>query len=95
MTLYLKIKIKLLQSDQKRLRHGSSTKPLSSLCKEIRKKYFGGKINLLWNSAHLDKNNDVKHNTFRCLILLISVEQFSTNFDIYYNMLDKIIGPGV
>ena len=37
-----KIKIRLLESDQKCLRHGSSTKPLASLCKEItpRKKYF-------------------------------------------------------
>ena len=26
---------------------------------------------LLLNSGHLDKNNDVKHNMFRCLIPLI------------------------
>ena len=26
---------------------------------------------LLLNSGHLDKNNDVKHNIFRCLIPLI------------------------
>ena len=24
----------------------------------------------------------------------LSLEQFSTNFDIYYNMLDQIIGSG-
>ena len=41
--------------------------------KEIipRKNIFFGKINLLLNSGHLDENNDVKHNIFRCLIPLI------------------------
>ena len=41
--------------------------------KEItpRKNKLFGKINLLLNSGHLDKNNDVKHNIFRCLIPLI------------------------
>ena len=68
-----KIIIRLLESDQKCLRHGSSTKPLLSLCKDdnTSKKKFGGKMNLLWNTGHLDKNNDVKHNIFRCLIPLI------------------------
>ena len=38
--------------------------------KEItpRKNNCFGKINLLLNSGDLDKNNDVKHNIFRCLI---------------------------
>ena len=68
-----KIKIRLLESDQKCLRHGSSTKPFISPVKEItpRKNNFFGKINLLLNSGDLDKNNDVKHNIFRCLILQI------------------------
>ena len=64
-----KIKIRLLESDQKCLRHGSSTKPFLSLCKRdntTKNKLFG-KINLLLNSG----NNDVKHNIFRCLIPLI------------------------
>ena len=41
--------------------------------KEItpRKNNFLGKINLLLNSEHLDENNDVKHNIFRCIIPLI------------------------
>ena len=51
------IKIGLLESGQKCLRHRSSTKPLLSLC--IHKK------------KHFDKNNDVMHNIFRCLIQLI------------------------
>ena len=70
-----KIKIRLLESDQKCLRHGSRTKPLLSHCKrdDTTKKYFLEKINILWNSGHLDKNNEVKHNIFRCLIPLISM----------------------
>ena len=41
--------------------------------KEItpRKQFFFGKIYILWNTGHLDKNNDVKHNIFRSLIPLI------------------------
>ena len=35
-----------------------------------RKKLFLEKINLLWNSGHLDQKNDVKHNMFRFLIPL-------------------------
>ena len=68
-----KIKIRLIESDQKCLRHGSSTKQHLSLYKRdnITKKYFFGKIKLLWNTGHLGKNNDVKHNIFCCLILLI------------------------
>ena len=69
-----KIKIRLLESDQKYIRHGSSTKPLLSLCKRdnTTEKCFG-KINLLWNTGNLDKNNDVKHNIFCCLFPLIGV----------------------
>ena len=37
----------------------------------LRKKCYFGKINIPWNSGHLDENNDVKHNIFRCLIPLI------------------------
>ena len=66
-------KLKLLEIDQKCLRHGSGTKPHLSLSKRdnTTKKKFGGKINLLWNTGHLDKNNDVKYNIFCCLIPLI------------------------
>ena len=41
--------------------------------KEItpRKNNFFFLINLLLNSGHLDKNKDVKHNIFSCLIPLI------------------------
>ena len=76
-----KIKIRLLESDQKWLRHGSSTKPLLSRCFfetlshlnviTFRKNLFFEKINLLCNSVHLDRQNDVKFNMFRCLIPLI------------------------
>ena len=64
------IKIRLLEGDQKCLRHGSSTKPHLSLCKRdnTTKTIFLRKIYLLWNTGHLDKNNDVKHNIFRSLI---------------------------
>ena len=37
----------------------------------IRKNLFFEKIILLCNSVHLDRQNDVKFNMFRCLILLI------------------------
>ena len=52
------------------LRHGSSTKPFLSLCKRdnTTKNNFFGNVNLLLNSGDLDKNNDIKHNIFRCLI---------------------------
>ena len=68
-----KIKIRLLESDQKWLRHGSSTKPLLSRCKgdNTSKKIFFEKINILGNSVHLDRQNDVKFNMFRYLIPLI------------------------
>ena len=67
-----KIKIRLLESDQKCLRHVSSTEPLLLLCKEITpRKHFWGIINLLRDTGDLDKNNDVNHNIFRCLIPLI------------------------
>ena len=60
----IKIKTRLLESDQKCLRHGSSIKPLLSLCKRdnTTEKIFLRKINLLRNSGHLYENNDVKHN---------------------------------
>ena len=65
-----KIKIRLLESDQKCLRHGSSTKAVLSLCKRenTTKKQFFGKKKLVLNSGDLDENNDVKHNIARCLI---------------------------
>ena len=49
--------------------------------KEItpRKNTFGGEINLLWKTGHLDKNSDVKHNIFRCLIPLIRMIFAITN----------------
>ena len=59
-----KVKISLLESDQKCLRHGSRTKPLLSHCKRdnnnrdghnTTKKKFLEKINLLWNTGHLDE----------------------------------------
>ena len=37
----------------------------------LRKNLFFEKINLLSNSVHLDRQNDVKFNMFRCLIPLI------------------------
>ena len=37
----------------------------------LRKNLFFEKINLLCNSVHLDRQNDVKFNMFRCLIPLI------------------------
>ena len=37
----------------------------------LRKKIFFEKINLLCNSVHLDRQNDVKFNMFRWLIPLI------------------------
>ena len=37
----------------------------------LRKNIIFEKINLLWNSGHLDRQNDVKLNMFRCLIPLI------------------------
>ena len=65
-------KNRLLESDQKWLRHGSSTKSLLSRCKgdNTSKKLFFEKINLLCNSVHLDRKNDVKFNMF-CYIPLI------------------------
>ena len=39
----------------------------------LRKNLFSEKINLLCNSVHLDRQNDVKFNMFRCLIPLISM----------------------
>ena len=53
----IQIKIRLLESDEKWLRHGSSTKPLLSRCKgdNTTKKKFFEKINLLCNSVHLDR----------------------------------------
>ena len=53
----LKIKIKLLESDQNCLRHGSSTTPFFSLCKRnntTKKHFFFGKLHLLLNSEDLD-----------------------------------------
>ena len=52
-----KIKIRLLESDQKWLRHGSSTMPLLSRCKgdNTSKNLFLEKINLLCHSVHLDR----------------------------------------
>ena len=49
--------------------------------KEItpRKNTSGGEINLLWKTGHLDKNSDVKHNIFRCLIPLIRMIFAITN----------------
>ena len=69
----LKIKTRLLESDQKYLRHGSSTKPLLSICKgdNTTKKYILEKINSLCNSGHLNRQNYVKLNMFRCFIPLI------------------------
>ena len=32
------------------------------------KKKKNEKINLLWNTGHLDEKSDVKHHSFRCLI---------------------------
>ena len=69
-----KIKIRLLKSDKKWLRYGSSTKPLLSRCRgdnTTKKTIVLKKINLLWNSGHLDQQNDIKLNMFRCLIPLI------------------------
>ena len=65
-----KIKIRLLESDQNCLRHGSSTNPFLSLCKRVNitKKNLFEKINILWNTGHFDENNDAKHNIFRYLI---------------------------
>ena len=63
-----KIKIKLLENDQNCLRHRSSTKPLLSLCKGDNTTKKNEKINLLWNTGHLDEKSDVKHHIFRCLI---------------------------
>ena len=37
----------------------------------LRKNLFFKKINLLCNNVHLDRQNDVKFNMFRCLIPLI------------------------
>ena len=37
----------------------------------LRKNFIFEKINLLCNSVHLDRQNDVKFNMFRCLIPLI------------------------
>ena len=37
----------------------------------LRKNLFFEKINLLCNSVHFDRQNDVKLNMFRCLIPLI------------------------
>ena len=37
----------------------------------VQNHFYFGKINIPWNSGHLDENNDVKHNIFRCLIPLI------------------------
>ena len=37
----------------------------------LRKHIIFKKINLLWYSGHLDRQNDVKLNMFHCLILLI------------------------
>ena len=50
-----KIKIRLLESDQKCLRHGSNTKPFLSLCKRdntTKKQFFGkNKFTIeLWTS---------------------------------------------
>ena len=64
-----KLKIRLLESDQKSLRHGSSTKPHLSLCISYQSsKQFLGKINLLRNTGHLDKNNDVNHKIFSVVL---------------------------
>ena len=69
--MLFKIKIRLLESDQKCLRHGSSTKPVLSFCKRdntTKNIFFFGKIYLLFYSGDLDENNDVKHNISGCLI---------------------------
>ena len=55
----------LLASGGKWLRHGSSTKPLLSHCKgdnTSKKNLFFENINLLCNSVHLERQNDVKFN---------------------------------
>ena len=58
--------------------------------KEIapRKNDFFGKINLLWNSGHLDKNNDVKHNIFRCLINTADMDDFGMTYGNFMNALE-------
>ena len=55
--------------------------------KEItpRKNNFFGKINLLLNSGHLDKNNDVKHT----LSYSADMDDFGMTYGNFMNALEK------
>ena len=56
--------------------------------KEITSRKKKGKITLPLNSGHLDENNDVKHNIFRCLIRLIWMIWYDVR--IFYECFRKV-----